>query len=135
MGSPEAARDKKFGAAQDRLANRKDMEALIEAWTAEHTAHQVMRILQSAGVPAGVVQSGESLFLDPHLRARGFFDTVDYSGTGGIEYPGSYVHLSESPGKLGWCHEMGADNAEVFGRLLGLSAGEVKGLENKGMLS
>jgi crotonobetainyl-CoA:carnitine CoA-transferase CaiB-like acyl-CoA transferase len=135
MGSPEEARDKRFIATQDRLVHKKELDSLIEAWTVEHTPNQVMRLLQSAGVPAGVVQSGESLFLDPQLRARGFITSMDYAGTGPVEYPGAYVRLSETPGKLEWCHEMGQDNREVFSGLLGMSADEVKSLEDKGVLS
>ena len=37
-----------------------------------------MHRLQEAGVPCGVVQSGEDLFHDPHLRARDFIGGVDH---------------------------------------------------------
>ena len=44
------------------------MEKLVEGYTAEHTAREVMELLQSNSVPAGVVQNSEELFEDPQLK-------------------------------------------------------------------
>jgi crotonobetainyl-CoA:carnitine CoA-transferase CaiB-like acyl-CoA transferase len=94
-----------------------------------------MRILQKAGVPAGAVQDGEHLFHDPHLRERGFIVGVEESGVGVVEYPGLFVRLSDTPGRVDRCHGLGEDNVHVFGTLLGMSEEEIRALEESGILA
>ncbi|MFB3092657.1 MAG: CoA transferase, partial [Dehalococcoidia bacterium] len=120
---------------EGRLAHRDELDQRVEEWTRYYSPHQVMDALQRAGVPAGIVQDGGSLFRDPHLRERGFITTVDHPDTGPIEYPGTPVRMWETPGRLEWWHNMGQDNAYVFGTLLKMSPEEISTLQGSGVLS
>ena len=93
-----------------------------------------MKILQENDIPCGVVQNGKEVFYDNHLRDRNFYTSVDYSGTGPIDYPDQFLRLSKTHGTLNWCSEMGADNYKVFGELAGMSEAEIRDLENNGIL-
>jgi formyl-CoA transferase len=124
-----------FSTMEQRLSHQDELDQRIEEWTRDHTPHQVMLILQKEGVPAGAVQHGETLFQDPHLRARGFLTLVDDPDTGPVEYPGTFVRLSETPGRVERCHALGEDNLAVIGTLLNMSAAEIKGLEESGVLA
>ncbi len=65
-----------------RRAQDDRLEAVLSAWTAARTADAAMTELQAAGVIAGVARAPLDLFEDPHLRARGFWQTLDRPFTG-----------------------------------------------------
>lgn len=135
IGSPDWTGDSRFSTVEGRLAHRDELDQRVEEWTRYYSPHQVMDALQRAGVPAGIVQDGGILFRDRHLRERGFITTVDHPDTGPIEYPGPPVRLWETPGRLDWWHNMGQDNAYVFGTLLDMSPEEISTLQGSGVLS
>ena len=94
-----------------------------------------MNTLQRAGVPAGVVQDGKRVFEDPNLRSRGFFTSVYEPETGTVEYPGPFIHSSETPAQIERCHRFGEDNNYVFGGLLNMSEEEIRRLQAEGVLA
>ena len=94
-----------------------------------------MQILQKASVPASAVYDGEDVFLDPHLRQRGFLVEVDDPSTGSVHYPASFVRLSETPAVVERCHNLGEDNTYVFGKIMGLPKAEIARLTKSGVLS
>ena len=135
LGSPSWAEEEKFSTLEQRLLHQDELDQHIEEWTQHHTPQQVMQILQHGGVPAGAVQNGETLFQDPHLRERDYIVLVDDPDTGLVEYPGTFVRLSEAPGRVERCHALGEDNLDVFGRLLNMSSEEIVTLEKSGVLA
>jgi crotonobetainyl-CoA:carnitine CoA-transferase CaiB-like acyl-CoA transferase len=135
LGSPAWCREETFSTMEQRLSHQDELDQRIAEWTRDHTPHQVMLTLQKAGVPAGAVQHGEALFQDPHLRERGFLILVDDPETGPVEYPGTFVRLSETPGRVERCHALGEDNLAVIGGLLNMSEEEIRGLEQSGVLA
>jgi formyl-CoA transferase len=124
----------------ETAAGRKAHEAAIDErlgqWTKTLTPRQVMRELQRAGVPAGMVATAEDMYVDPHLRARGFLITQEHPAPfGRLEHSGVTVHLSETPGTYRTpMPTMGQHNVEIYGGLLGMSAEEVKRLEGEKVL-
>lgn len=82
------------------------------------------------------MQTGEDLYLDPHLRDRGYVLPIDHPGIGSFEHPGFTVGLSETPGSLRKPAPMlGADTEEVFTRVLGMPVDEVRDLIAGGVLA
>ena len=69
------------------------------------------------------------------MRERGFLTLVDDPDTGSIEYPGTFVRLSETPGRVERCHTLGEDNLAVIGGLLNMSEEKIRGLEQSGALA
>ncbi|MBI2887860.1 MAG: CoA transferase [Chloroflexi bacterium] len=126
VGRPELAEDPAFATAAARRSAYDEMDGLIAAWTRQYTPHQAMRLLQRAGVPAGVVQSGEDLWRDIHMRARGYVVAIDHPEIGLTEHPGMTVRLSATPGQLRRpAGRLGQENTAVFGDLLALSEDEI----------
>ncbi len=136
MHEPAWAADERFATLEQRVANKKELDGNIGAWTAGLTPLQVMRALQKAGVPAGIVASGEDLYLDVHLRERpGAVVTVDHPSHGLIEHHGINVHLSETPGSADVPSPLkGQHNDYVFGEVLGLVQDEIDGLVASGAI-
>ena len=135
MGSPEWCREARFVNMASRHANQDELDRRIGEWTRERSPESVVEALQGAGVGAGVVQDGRRLFNEPHLRSRGFFSRIDDPETGPVDYPGPYVRLSETPGRVERCHRFGEDNSYVFGELLDMPEAEVRRLVEMAVLA
>ncbi len=135
MNREELARDPRYRSLASRLSHIADLNRIIEEWTSSRDPHEVMNLLQAAGVPCGVVQTGEDLWNDPHLRARKFAVEVEHPVAGRLVYPGNPFVLSETPGKpTQLAPEVGQHNNYVFGEILGLTAEEIRKLEQERVL-
>jgi crotonobetainyl-CoA:carnitine CoA-transferase CaiB-like acyl-CoA transferase len=130
LEGPAWTQDSRFATLEGRLENVAELNDHLGDWTRERTPREAMRLLQRAGVPAGLVASGEDLYNDLNLRARDYIMTVDHRPAFGVlEHPGATVRLSETPSRVvGPCPEFGQHNQEVFGDLLGLSQDEIQQL-------
>jgi benzylsuccinate CoA-transferase BbsF subunit len=131
----EWASDARFAEPMSRVANRRELDTLVESWTALHTPHQVMVKLQRDGIAAGVVQTAEDLYRDPHLRERGFAREVYHPQIGWLTRAGPSVRLTQlrfSPS--GAAHQAGDDNEAVCGELLGMSKAEIQDLTEREIL-
>jgi crotonobetainyl-CoA:carnitine CoA-transferase CaiB-like acyl-CoA transferase len=134
-GHPDWAADSRFADLSRRIVNRKALDELVESWTAQHTPHQIMIILQREGIGAGAVQTAEDLYRDPHLRERGSARDVYLPEVGALTRAGPSARLSEPHV---WneetAHGPGEDNEAVFGDLLGLSKNSIEELTARGVL-
>ncbi|MDH3604876.1 MAG: CoA transferase, partial [Candidatus Tectomicrobia bacterium] len=76
IGGDDLAAAPRFATAAERWQRHDELDALISGWTQQYTPRQAMRRLQTAGIPAGMVQTGEDLWGDAHLRMRDFMVTI-----------------------------------------------------------
>ena len=135
VGHREWATDARFSNLSSRVANHKELDALVESWTVQHTPHQVMIILQRDEIAAGAVQTAEDLYRDPHLRERGFARDMCVPEVGWVTRVGPSVRLTEDqPAREEIVHSAGEDNEAVFGELLGLSSAAIKDLTEREVL-
>jgi crotonobetainyl-CoA:carnitine CoA-transferase CaiB-like acyl-CoA transferase len=125
---PDWARDSRFATLAARLVNAAALDALVEAWTADRDAYDVMHALQAAGIAAGVVQNVEDQFRrDPQLAARHFFEEIEHLAKGSVVATGIPLGLTGTPGRTDRTGAaMGQDNEAVFGGLLGLTPEEIR---------
>ena len=72
LGDPPWAEDKRFATLAGRLKNKARLERLVEDWTKEHTAEEVMALLQGQGVAAGVAQDARDLARRPAAKRARF---------------------------------------------------------------
>ena len=127
VGNPQWADDPRFATAEGRERNADSLDALVESWTVQHAAEEVMGRLQAAGIAAGVVQTGEDLSRDPQLKERGFFRRVpDHQGEQRTIESAPYK-LSCTPGSVTrGAPAFAADMTYVLRELLGMSDDEVE---------
>jgi crotonobetainyl-CoA:carnitine CoA-transferase CaiB-like acyl-CoA transferase len=127
MGSPSWASDAKLATHEARKHHEDELEAHVTEWTREHTAEELMALLQSKGVPAGVVQnSRDVLEADEHLKARGYYQYLDHPETGRSAYDGAPFVMSKTPGTLrSPAPLLGQHNEYVCKEILGLSDDEI----------
>lgn len=124
------AADAKYSTQKGRKEHRDELDKKISEWTRKNTPKQAFRLLQEAGVAAGVPSSGEDLFHDIHLRARGHIVETDAQPWGKITHHGlpaiPSLSKADAARPAPW---IGANNDEVFGKILGLSQGQIAELQ------
>ena len=107
----------------------------MESWTSKYTPHQLMIMLQRDGFAAGVVQTAEDLYRDPHLRERGLAREVHHREIGWVTRAGPTARLSHNRVIAdGPAHVAGEDNEAVLGGVLGMSAENIRGLYDRKVL-
>lgn len=130
MGHPDLAADPRFATAADRIGNCVALDETVGAWTRGQEAHALAERLQAAGVPAGVVQNAQDIIeKDPHLRARGFLQSVEQPEIGPVLMDTTPLRWSDSPAPI---HRpaplIGEHNEAVLTEVLGLSEEEIVAL-------
>jgi crotonobetainyl-CoA:carnitine CoA-transferase CaiB-like acyl-CoA transferase len=130
IGANSWAANEKYGRAAGRKQFRNELDQKLLQWTSKYTVRQLFRMLQESGVAAGIPSSGEDLFHDIHLRARGHIVETDAQPWGRITHHGlpGIPSLSSADAARGapW---IGAHNAKVFGEILGLSQERIEELK------
>ena len=135
LGNPPWTADKRFATLSGRLKNTDELNVLVEGWTGEHTAEEVMALLQGKGVASGVVQDAGDLANDPQLRARGFFVELDHPDLGKTISDATPIKLSDTTaGYRRAAPVQGQDNDYVYKRLLGLSEDDIVELRKQGII-
>ena len=134
MGQPALASDDRYKDPRSRAHNVETLTATINQWTGKHTKHEVMKILGAAGVPCGKVLDSVELLNDPHLKERGMIVTVNHPVRGEFTMPGCPVRLEDSPAEVKAAPLLGQHNGEVYGELLGMTAGDLERLKADGIV-
>ncbi len=135
IGSPEWTGDPRFGTLPARKQNEDELDKLVEAWTAGSSPEEVMTVMQSAGVAAGVVQTTEDMLdHDPQLRHRHFHRTLDHPEIGKYRAPEPSFKLSRSPCELRRAPLLGEHNEYALKQILGMSDAEIAELVIEGVI-
>ncbi len=135
IGNPAWTKEAKFDTFRGRKGNEDELDAFVEGWTVNHPPEEVMRRMQAAGVPAGVVESGEDLVADPQLNHRGTHVILKHPEIGPHIYQAPPYRFSKTPHELTMpapC--LGQHNEYVLKEILGMSDDEVAELLIAGAL-
>jgi len=136
IGKSEWLTDPRFSTILARKVNEDELDRLIVEWTKNYPAEEVMRVMQVAGVPAGVVETAEDLFADPQLKHREHFRFLEHTVIGLHAYNSPAYRLSKTPNRI-WkaapC--LGEDNEYVYKQILGLSDDEIAELLIDGVIT
>ena len=125
IGEPEWTKSPKFTTSVGRKADEDELDRLIEAWTINHSAEEVMVKMQAAGVAAGVVQTNKDIHEDPQLKHRHHLWMLEHPEIGTHAYEGPSFRLSRTPAELRMpapC--LGEHTAYVCTEILGMSGEE-----------
>jgi len=135
IGDPAWTRDTRFSTLQSRKEDEEELDRLVAEWTVNHSAEEVMSMMQAAGVAAGLVATGEDLMEhDPQLKHRHFYWELDHPEIG--RYRGvtpSFV-LSKCPCEIRRAPLMGEHNEYALKEVLGISDEEFDELVREGVI-
>ncbi|MBZ9870428.1 CoA transferase [Mesorhizobium sp. BR1-1-9] len=129
MGKEHLAADPRYASPQLRFDHSEEINAFITEWSLQRDKYECMRILGEAGVPASAIFDTMELYSDPVLRKRGTFVTLPHADRGEFTMPGCPVRMSDSPQTPTAAPLLGADNAEVYGGLLGYDQEQLAALK------
>jgi benzylsuccinate CoA-transferase BbsF subunit len=130
LGSPAWTADAKFASRYGRLKHRHELDRHLAQWTAGRSAETVTELLQSHGVAAVPVMGAEERLFNPHFRERGLYADIDHPALGAEPIFNLMWNLSRTPSTIRrHAPLMGEHNQQVFCGILGMSAQEVKALE------
>ena len=127
IGRPELADDPRFaGGLAVGSEARRELDGLVGAWIAKRGAMDAVLVFQAHKVPASPVPGVDELVEDEHLRAREMVVDLAHPTAGripGARAFGMPIKFRHHPARFeAPAPALGADNADVYGRLLGLDA-------------
>ncbi|GIW45738.1 MAG: CoA transferase [Candidatus Binatia bacterium] len=100
MGNPDWAQLEIFADRLSRARNWDALKLLIQEWMATQSVAELYHAGQSRRIPLAPVSTMGDLLNSDHLRARGFFATIEQPGAGRTTFPGAPYQLSATPWKL-----------------------------------
>jgi benzylsuccinate CoA-transferase BbsF subunit len=133
LGNPPWTQEARFTTVLRRVKHRDALNVLVETWTSQYPAEDIMARLQAAGIAAGIVQNAADLACDPQLMHRNQSVCLDHPEVGMQRYDVPAFHLTASPAQLRPVPMLGQHNDCVFKGLLGLSDAEYEALERDGV--
>jgi len=137
IGNPKLTSDARFANLADRKTNEEELDKLVNEWTSKRSAEEVMNAMQAAGVPAGVLETGEDLMEhDPQLKHRQFFTELDHPEVGKYRTnSGAHFKLSKCDYDLVRAPLLGEHNEYVFKGILGVPDDEYGRLVEDGTIN
>lgn len=136
LGDPEWATDPRFATLQDRATHHEALDANIAAFTKDRDRHELMTLLQAAGVRAGAVQDAEDVNEhDPQMAHRDVFFELDHPVIGEARFEGlPFTSTSFTTDHWRSAPLLGEDNHHVLHHILGISDDEIDNLLETGVI-
>ena len=135
MGRPGWAGDDRFRSQYRRQRNRRELDKLLGAWTAQHDPDGITELLQAHGVAAAPVLGAEERLFHPHFMERGLYSDIDHPALGAEPIFNLMWGLSKTPSAVQrHAPLMGEHNRQVLCDTLGLSEDELAQLEERGVV-
>jgi formyl-CoA transferase len=134
LGVEDAISDPLYATDVARSANRKSLNARIEAVTQGNTSEHWINALAAGQVPCGTINSMDKVFADPQVQHLGMARTINHTTLGPIQVVNQAIKLSRTPPNphtaIG---EMGEANQEILTEL-GYSAADIDALRAGGVI-
>jgi len=116
MESPSLETNPRFATNGDRLANRAELEAIIEARFRDMTRADVIARLERADIPTGAVNDVPDVVAHPQLAARGRWREVNVGGASAQALLPPH-NLQGAPARMDAVPALGQHTTEVLGEL------------------
>ncbi len=131
MERPDLAQNPRYATHVARGQNQTELDLIIDDWTKTLTVEDLEALMNQHSVPAGKIYRAADMLEDPHFAARETLVEVDSPRFGKFKMQNTFPRLSDTPGSIRSLapSEVGQDNEEVYGRLLGMNAAEISRLK------
>ena len=136
IGDPALGADPRFATNALRVTNRAELIPLLTALTVKRTTHDWIEVLEAAGVPCGPINTVDQVFEEAQAKHRGLVVEQPRDDLAApVKTVASPFRLSETP--VSYRHAppaLGEGTDEVLDEMLGLSAGDIAALRDKGVV-
>jgi crotonobetainyl-CoA:carnitine CoA-transferase CaiB-like acyl-CoA transferase len=135
MGKPELGEDERFSSHHARGENEDLLDEIIGEWAARHTAEELDRLVNEAGVVCAPVYTAADIYEDPYFRERELLVEYEDEVHGTVSAQGIVPKLSATPGRVRQAARwtVGADTEAVLHEL-GVEAEELDALRESGVV-
>ncbi|PNY27335.1 Uncharacterized protein TCAP_02737, partial [Tolypocladium capitatum] len=135
LGRPRWKDDAKFKTNADRVANRVELEAEIEAVSQQRTTREWLETFEGSGMPYAAVNDVQDTLNHEHTKARNMVVEMEHEACGPIRMVNTPVKFSESQPTIRSVPPMlGQHTDEVLSEHLGLSESDIAGLKKQGVV-
>ena len=135
MGEDSWLADPRFKDDISRGQNGVLISDRMSRWCADRTSSEALDILGQAMIPAGQVLKPQQVLDDPHVRAMGFLQHVDYPG---LPKPApiarAAVGLSDTPGSINHRAPTLGEHTDAILAELGYDAEAIASLREQGVV-
>lgn len=135
VGRADVAEQPWFSSAGERSRHSELLDDIVQRWIQARDFEDVVTQFDDAGAAIAPIYDVEQLLNDPHVRARDAITTVQDDDLGALRMQNLMFRLDRTPGAIRFAgRKLAADNNEVFGDLLGLTAAEIAALRSADVL-
>lgn len=135
VGWPEVTTEPWFRSAAGRAEHVEELDGRVAAWIGQRNSAEVIEAFEQAQAAVAQVYDIRDIFADPQYRALDSVTRVPDPELGTVRMQNVLFRLSEGAGSIRFAgRPLGADNLEVYGGELGLSAADMDMLKSKGVI-
>jgi crotonobetainyl-CoA:carnitine CoA-transferase CaiB-like acyl-CoA transferase len=136
MGRPELK--ERFPSPKSRISEAAAVYKELEAWSKDLTSQEILERFQDymsnkrgpGTVATARLNTPEQVLQEPHWWERGVFEKVEDPEYGELLLQAPPWKMSETPPRIKWaCRPVGADNALVYMKYLGLGRSRLEALK------
>jgi crotonobetainyl-CoA:carnitine CoA-transferase CaiB-like acyl-CoA transferase len=131
LGLTDLAADPRFEKNQGRVANRAELEGILEKTIGALDREPLLKRLEEADVPATPVNTVDQVMNDPQTAERGIVQRVMHPKLGEIPVVGTPLHFSRMSPGVRTAAPLRGEHTDTVLASLGYSADEIKTLRAK----
>ena len=131
LGLTDLAADPRFEKNQGRVANRAELEGILEKTIGALDREPLLKRLEEADVPATPVNTVDQVMNDPQTAERGIVQRVLHPKLGEIPIVGTPLHFSRMSPGVRTAAPLRGEHTDTVLASLGYSADEIKALRAK----
>ena len=135
LGRDDLGQDPTLSDNAGRVLRIDEIDAAIQAWTAQHSVDDVLHALDKASVPAGKIYTIADIAKDPHYQARGMIQSIDMADGQTLKVPGIVPKLSRTPGQLHRNAPSIGEHTDTVLRDIGLTPVQIQALRQQGIIA
>jgi formyl-CoA transferase len=128
LGREDLLEDPRFANPQTRSEHEAEIVELVTAWSKKHDKHTAMRLLGSAGIPAGAVLDTKELYDDKNFYQRGIMQAMQHPAIKDYAIPAWPVRHDGAPPAVKASPLLAEHTGEVLQSWLGLDQRAIEGL-------
>ena len=135
MGRQDWLAAERFATHETRWQHVDELNAALAAWIEQQPVDQLCAALDAARLAYSFIYTVEDIMKDPHYQARGTIAAVPDPHIGPVRMAGVVPRINgvqEKP--IEPAPDLGQHNEEVYGGMLGLTAGQMADLAERGVL-
>ena len=132
---PGLLTDPRFADVAARVRNVEAVEAEVANFAAQHSAGEIVRLMEQAGVPCAKVAQISDVVANPQLRHRNQIIELDVPAVGKIPMHGLTIGLSGTPGSIRRPPpKIGEHTEEVLADWAGYGSDKIAALRGSGAI-